>query len=529
MRRRRRIAQGVVLLAGTAMIATACGGGGGDSGGGGNGEHVVIGTTDRVVSFDPAGTYDQGSWTPMHSMYQTLLRYKPGQTTPSPEAAKKCDFADPTHFVCTLRKNQKFWNGDTLTSKDVVYSFKRNLKIAAPNGASSLLTPMEKIEAKGKYKVEFTLKYPFTAFRGVLTDPAMAIVDHKVFPDDKVMASNKIVGSGPYKMVKYQKSQQLVLKPNPNYGGPRKLHNSGVIVQYYAKPSQLKLDIEGGDIDVAYRKFSPTDIASLRSESKSKGLQVVEGKGASIQYMVFNLKTMPGDSPEQKLAIRKAAAMSIDRQAIAKNVYNGTVKPLYSMVPDTLPGSIPVFKTKYGASPDKAKATQLMKQAGVDTPVKLELWWTPSHYGPSSSDMYTNIKRQLEATGLFKVTLKSAEWDQYNTSFPQDRYPAFQLGWFPDYPDVDDYVTPFFGENSFLKAHYQNDEIQKQIKIERGTTDKSKRLPAFKKIQKISAQDVPTIPITQGKEIAVKRDGVSGVKKTLDPSYTFRYWLISKS
>src|SRR5699024_11435170 len=104
-------------------------------------------------------------------------------------------------------------------------------------------------------------------------------------------------------------------------------------------------------------------------------------QGAEIQYIVFNLNQMPGNSPQQKLAIRQAVAMIIDRQAIASQVYNNTVKPLYSMVPAGLHGHVPAFKTEYGAHPNVAKAKKTLKQAGVSTPVNLQLWWTPSHYG----------------------------------------------------------------------------------------------------------------------------------------------------
>ena len=72
--------------------------------------------------------------------------------------------------------------------------------------------------------------------------------------------------------------------------------------------------------------------------------------------------------------------------------------------------------------------------AGVKTPVPLEIWWTPSHYGPVSSDEYAQIKHQLDASGLFNVTLKSTEWNQYDTDAFTNKYPAYQLGWFPDYP-----------------------------------------------------------------------------------------------
>ena len=77
------------------------------------------------------------------------------------------------------------------------------------------------------------------------------------------------------------------------------------------------------------------------------------------------------------------------------------------------------------------------------TPVNLELWYTPTHYGDSSADEFAEIKRGLEQSGLFKVTLKSAEWAQYSDALGK-QYGVFQLGWFPDYVDAENYLLPFY-------------------------------------------------------------------------------------
>ena len=49
---------------------------------------------------------------------------------------------------------------------------------------------------------------------------------------------------------------------------------------------------------------------------------------------------------------------------------------------------------------------------------------------------------------------------QYAKDFPADGYPAYQLGWFPDYSDADNYLTPFFLKEDFLNNHYNNDDDQ---------------------------------------------------------------------
>jgi len=161
--------------------------------------------------------------------------------------------------------------------------------------------------------------------------------------------------------------------------------------------------------------------------------------------------------------------------------------------------------------------------------VPIEIWWTPTHYGDASADEYAEIKRDLEVNGLFTVTLKSTEWDAYTTAAFTDQYPAFQLGWFPDFVDGDNYVFFAYSSSSYLNDHYSNKKMDALIADEEATTDQAKREKDFEQMQKIAAQDVPNIPVWQGTQIAVVADGINGVQQTLDPTYIFRYWLISKS
>uniref|UniRef100_UPI002FC9ACF2 ABC transporter substrate-binding protein n=1 Tax=Aeromicrobium sp. TaxID=1871063 RepID=UPI002FC9ACF2 len=98
---------------------------GGDSGSG-----IVVGTTDKVVSIDPAGSYDNGSLNVQTQVYQYLLNFPAGSTEPTPDAAEKCDFDTPTTYVCTMKDGLKFANGNELTASDVAFSFTRIGKIA---------------------------------------------------------------------------------------------------------------------------------------------------------------------------------------------------------------------------------------------------------------------------------------------------------------------------------------------------------------------------------------------------------------
>ena len=516
-----RLAGALAIVALCALGVVACGD---DDGGGGSGGTVIRGTTDVPVGLDPAGVYDLPSWDLLVNAYQTVVTIPPGGNKPVPDAAT-CDFTDPKTYECKVNPGQKFSDGSPLTAEDIKFSFDRNLEINSPTGAASLLADMKSIEAPDDKTVVFNLKAPNAIWPYIVSMQSMAIVPSDVYPKDKLQPDDQVVGSGQYTVASYQPGQQAVFEKNPQYGGDYPAKNERAIIQYFDKPTALKLAVEQGDVDVAYRSFSPTDLEDLKG---ADGLEVVGGSGVEIRYLVFNTKLQPGSSDAQKLAVRRAAAHTIDRDAIAQNIYDGTVKPLYSQVPQGLEYATESYKDEFGAAPDLDAAKQELQKAGVETPVDLELWYTPTHYGVGSADEYAEIKKQFDDSGLFNVTLKSTEWNQYDEAALTDKYPQFQFGWFPDYPDADDYTAPFWASDSFLNTGYSNPQIDKLLAEEQSTTDKAKRTQAFAEIQRLAAEDAPTIPVWQGGQVAAIRDGVTGVEDTFDAAYLFRLWVISK-
>lgn len=489
---------------------------------------IIHGTTDSIVAIDPAGQYDLGSAQIGYQIFDTLLAVPPQSNKAEPSLADSCEYDDPVTYTCTLHPMVTFSDGSELTSEDVAYSFQRNIEIDDPNGACSLLIAIADcgkwdtgaIDTPDASTVTFNLRNPDATWPFVLTSSAGMIVPD-TYPGDELQPDGENIGSGHYMISEYRAGEQVVLEANPNYWGDPAA-NSRVIVQYFDKSSALKLALEEGSVDVGWRTFTPTDVESMRSNAD---LNVLTGPGAEIRYLGFNTSLSPGDD----LAVRQAAAMTVDRQAIVDNVYNGTVSPLWSMVPSALAGHVDAFKDEYGDAPDVDGATKVLSDAGVQTPVPIEIWWTPTHYGDSSADEYAEIQRALEGSGLFSVTLRSTEWDQYSNAAVTDQYPAYQLGWFPDYPDADNYVYTFYAKTSYLNNHYANSKVQKLLADERSTTDQGQRETDFEEIQRIGAQDVPMIPIWEGTQLAVALTNVTGVEETLDVAYIFRYWLIGKS
>ncbi|MHC5796007.1 ABC transporter substrate-binding protein [Lacisediminihabitans sp. FW035] len=531
----------LAVLGGTAIAALAlsgCAAGGGSNNTTAAATTLTVGTTDKVTSLDPAGSYDNGSFAVMNQVYPFLLNSKPGTSEVEPDIAESAKFTSPTEYTVVLKKGLTFANGDKLTSSDVKFSFDRQLKIADENGPSTLLYNLESTAAPDATTVVFTLKAANDQiWPQILSSPAAPIVDEQVFSADKVTSDDDIVKgkafAGQYTIASYKFNQLVQFKAFSGYKGLLGTPKTPTIVlKYYTDQSNLKLDVQKGGIDVASRSLSATDVEDLK---KDKSVKVTTGPGGEIRYIVFNFDTQPfgvkadGADAAKALAVRQAVADLVDRQAIADQVYKGTYLPLYSYVPAGLTGANTALKGLYGdgkGGPDGAKAKSTLTAAGITAPVALNLQYNPDHYGASSGDEYALVKSQLEKGGLFTVNLQSTEWVTYSKDRTKDAYPEYQLGWFPDYSDADNYLSPFFAKDNFLANHYDNAEVDSLIKAQAVETDKDKRTKDIETIQDKVAADLSTVPLLQGAQVAVAGTKVSGV--TLDASFKFRFGTLSK-
>ncbi|MGO4252060.1 ABC transporter substrate-binding protein [Paenarthrobacter sp. TAF1] len=533
---------GAIALAGISAFAlTACTGpsGGGSSSAPAAAGPIAYGTTDKVTSLDPAGSYDNGSFMVMNQVYSFLLNSKPGGAEPVPDLAESSSFTAPSEYTVKLKSGLKWANGHTLDSKDVKFSFDRQVAINDPAGPASLLTNIDSVSAPDATTVVFKLKNANDqTFSQILSSPAAPIVDDEVFPADKILSDDEIIKAnafyGQYTIDSYKKNELVSFKAFADYKGVLgKPANDAATIKYYASPTNLKLEIQQGAIDVAFRSLSATDIDDLRKDSKVK---VLTGPGGEIRYITFNFDTMPfgtkatGADPAKALAVRQAVANLVDRQAIADQVYKGTYLPLYSNVPSGFLGANESFKDAYGdaGKPSLDKAKKVLTDAGITDKVALNLQYNPDHYGGSSGDEYAMIKEQLEKSGLFTVNLQSTEWVTYSKASRADEYPLFQFGWFPDFSDADNYLTPFFPDGGFLKNHYNNPTVNNLIAKQLTEADKTKREADIKDVQNALAKDISTLPLLQGAQVAVVGSGVNGVDKTLDPSFKFRLGTVSK-
>ncbi|GAB2862612.1 ABC transporter substrate-binding protein [Nocardioides pacificus] len=532
-----------IALAGVGVLLAslvACGSEDDDGGNGGEGSPEggssapwILGTTESVTAMDPAGSYDFGSWNMQFNIFEQLVSIPAGADEPVGDAAESCEYDDAETVTCTLREGLTFSNGNELTSSDVKFSLERNIAIADPNGSSVLLGAISNgdekspalaegaIETPDDTTVVFHLNRPDTTFLKVLTTATASIVDEETFPADKLLGDAEVIGSGPFKLSQYKAGEQAVLEANAEYDGERTPASSQVFVQYFNDAAPLKQAVESGQVDVAWRTLSPTDLNSLEEGGK---VDVIQGEGSEFRYWVWQF----ANPAAKDVATRQAVAQIIDREAIAKNAYDGTVEPSYSIVPPGFGGQKDSFEEKYG-EPDVDAAKKLLEDAGIQTPVELTIGYTPTHYGPNAVDEANELASQLNDSGLFDVSTEDAEWEQYQNLYKEGAYDLFILGWYPDFLDADNYLSPFLRDGGFYANNYSNEEVNGLLDEELAETDADARNELIGEIQDIVAEDVPLIPSWNGQNVAVASSQMEGVEETLDPTYIFRFWGISKN
>lgn len=485
-------------------------------------QSLVYGTTDKVTDMDTASAYDFHTWEIFQNIDNGLLAYKPGTTEIVPALAESYTVNDKGDvYTFKLRQGVKFSNGDPFDANVVKWSIDRVIKL---NGDPSWLVTsyVKSVDVVDQYTVRFNLQGPTAYFPALLCTPTYYPLDPKQYPADKIvkdvteLPGGTIAGLGPYTMTSFKRDEQAVFTANPNFWGSQPKIKQ-IIIRYFADATTMRLALQSGDADLVYKSLNPSDIQSLSQDSKYTTYKL---PGPYIRYLCFETS----ESVFKNATIRQAIAALVNRPDINQKVYLGQNEPLYSMVPQGMIYHSDDFKTTLGDG-NIQLAQKLLAQAGYSqsNPLTFDLWYTPSHYGDTEVNLAQVLKSEFEASGMVKVTLKSAEWATYKQQWNKKQMPIFLLGWYPDYIDPDDYTAAFAQTDGSkgMGIYFSNSTWDQLFSKEETSTDPSVRQQLFQQIQKMWTDQVPTAPIYQGNLYVFTKPNVKGVK--IGPPLVFNW------
>ena len=502
-----------------------------------NGDRLIIGTTLKIRTIDPAAAYELAPGNLLYNLGDRLYTYEPGTTQLKPQLAT--DFPkisnDGLTYKIPLRQGVTFHDGTPFNAAAMEFSLQRFIENEGP--PSFLLGDVvESIEATQEYELTIKLKQPFAAFSSVLAFSGACAVSPQAYElGAGKFEPNKFVGTGPYKLAEFG-TDIIRLDLFDNYWG-EKPQNQGIDIQILSSSANLFNAFRTGAIDVATSSLDAQQIKSLEKEVANKGWQVITAESNTLNYMVVNVNSPPLDRPE----VRQALAAIIDRPLLNQRVLQNQGQPVYSLIPSSFESYKPVFQDLYGDG-NAVKAKELLQKAGYtpENPAIVEIWYASNSQkrGAIASTIEALADRELD--GMLKLELNSVEATTAFENLDKGVYPTFLLDWYADFLDPDNYLQPFIdcdkgsasqgcqeGASQYHGSFYYNQRVNELIDRQRQEQDPEKRQAMLQEIQDILGKEVPFIPLWLDKDYIFAGKGITGVR--LEPTQKFPYWSIART
>lgn len=489
----------------------------------------VIALGDNIRTIDPIGSpsVDAASERVRTLMFNSLVKKNEKFDYVGELASDIKRSDDGTTFTFILHDGVKFHDGRVMTSADVKYTldkvfssdFAKSASFYEGSGADKH-SYIKSVEAPDAKTVVVTLIKPWV---GLLSN----LVPVAIIPKDSYETQKEHpLGSGPFKFVRYDSSQQVLdLEAFPDYweGTP---HIQAVRVRVIADMNALQAELKSGRVDIAPlpTSLSPDAIKQLGQDPT---LQVLQFPGSNLNLLTFNTAQAPLDD----VRVRKAIAQAIDRESMIQNLLQGQAKIAHSILPED---SWAYTKGEtYSFNPAMSK--KLLDEAGFKDPdgdgpqlrFAKPLIYKVSGSSVSGRNYAGVIQNYLKDVGI-PVSIESAE---QNTLFDEVRRGHFQIfysQWVGGNQDPIFYKDLFATSEipnetraSRNRSRYSNKELDALLDEAVNTFDREKALVLYTKIQEIVSREVPVFPLWYQANIVIARKNVGNIQVNASGDWSF--------
>ncbi|HEX8635049.1 MAG TPA: ABC transporter substrate-binding protein [Pyrinomonadaceae bacterium] len=487
---------------------------------GGNAFVMVLEAGQKTL--DPLRGTDASSERYRQLMFNQLMR-KNEQFDYVGELASNVQTApDGLSVTFTLQDNVKFHDGKPLTSADVKYTFDKFLASDSPKavsffeGTGANKQPfIDGVDAPDPRTVVFRLRRPWLELFANLIP--IAIIPEGTFESQAI----KPVGSGAFKFVSYDESQQVVdLEANDNYweGAPNIKH---LRVKVILDANTQQAELVAGRVDLAVNTaLSPDAYVNL---GRNQNLQIVQSPGVNVQYIGFNSESAPVNNAR----VRQAIAYAIDRESIIKNLLQGQARIAHSILPQESWAYSPEQKTY---TYDPAQAKKLLDEAGFTDPDgdgPKARFAEPLSFKISASNAVVRqfsgvIQNSLREVGI-PVNIETLEDNTLREAQRNGQYQLTAGRWVGGNQDpifLRDLFTYLTG-GSFNRGRFRNPELDRILGEAVNTADRAKAKTLYASAQDLISREMPMLPLWYTNNMVIARKHVGNIKVTAAADWTF--------
>ena len=494
---------------------------------------VVYASLSEMTTADPSTEFSNSiMWLPL--VYETLLWYDPINNRFIPGLAYNYTVSsDRLVWTFYLRKGAVFHDGTPVNADTVKASLERTITLG--QGAAYILEPVDKIEVVDEYTVRFYLKYPAPLDK-ILASPYGAyifspmVVKHsgaQNLTDPKVAEwfnKGNDAGSGPYKLVKWDPENEVVLEKFEEWWGWKEVGYSLAspnapdvfVIKIIKDAVTQERMLRAGQIDIA--QYVPPEV--VEEFKRDPNYVVVVKPSFQNLILLFNTKKPPLNNT----LVRKAIAHAIPYDDIVQAARMGFARVASGVVPYGMWGHFDDLRYEYNLTLAKELLAKAGYPHGIDRTLLLVY---------TAGDIYEQRTAELISSSLaqigIKVEIRPMSWEeqwalaQKGWEDPNAAQDLFIFYWWPDVLSPVTYLYNMFHSESktFNLCYYENSEFDQLVKeaYRYEGIDSRKALELYRLVQEILYRDVPGVGLWDMVEYRVAQSKIGNLENAVNPAY----------
>jgi peptide/nickel transport system substrate-binding protein/oligopeptide transport system substrate-binding protein len=475
------------------------------------------------VTLDPALVTDSYGVTVVNQIFNGLVQFD-ANLKPIPALAEFWEASrDGRTWTFTLRQGVKFHNGREVTAQDVVYSFTRLLDATKPLPVADLFQyiqgarefragkapSVQGLQAPDRYTFRMALEEPLAPLLTVLGLTNTAVVPQEEVEKPGRDFGHAPVGTGPFKFVRWQPGEEIVLAANDQYYEGRPFLDAVVFkIILGSKLEKTFAEFLKGNLEETI--IPSGKLEEVRVNPHYRQYRHFHKPTLSLLYLGFNTQMQPFNDRR----VRQAFNYAVNKKVIVREIARMGHVPAVGALPPWLPGYDPNLQ---GYDYNPAKARELLAAAGYPNGTGLPVVqiWSNQQTDGTKAELEA-YQRYLAAIGVRVEIHFAPDWRTFRVQLEQGILPMFRLRWLADIPDPDNVLVPLLHSASATnRTFYHNPRVDQLLEQARKETDEARRITHYHEVERIVMHDVPWItqhysileflyqPYVQGVEVSL--------------------------
>lgn len=435
-------------------------------------EELIIGTTTDINNLDLQKQQDATNNIVLKLTHEPLIFF----TNEGPIEPGLCtgwEFKDDTHIEFKLHDGITFSDGSPLTAEDVKFTYDMGLE-----NKLSVLKGLVEVNVIDPLTVEIVIDSYSNEFLRSLASVPVSIQSKAAY--ESGIDEPYLIGSGPYKLEKWEQDEYVTFVKNENYWGDKKGVSDKITFRPIKEASTRAIALQNGEIDVC---IDPS-MDNLPDLEADENITVFQRPGTRLFYFAFNVEQEPWNN----LKLRQSVAHAIDRQAIIDVVLMGKGKSQTTILNR---GLWSFYDEMEGYPYDVEKAKQLLQESGYTPDKKIPLLISnESDYNQVAQLIQANLK----AIGI-DIEIQTVEPATLKTECNKGTQGLYLWRWNEDNKVDFVYRDLFYTGSGSNYSHYSDpkaDELTDKVLTEK---DPEQRLKYSQELQEYLVNAVPQVPL----------------------------------